>query len=110
MKFDLYTTDKKLLTPEEAAVALGCTAQILRMMARDPEKRKTLGFPVMAIGNRVKIPTAGLKRFLAGDTFTAETTAEKTAKSFYEELERSGVDKEAVVTRLSELVYDNEAV
>lgn len=110
MKFDLYTTDKKLLTPEEAAEALGCTAQLLRMAARDPVKRQTLGFQIMCIGNRVKIPTAGLRRFLDGNTFEVETSAEKTAKSFYDELERSGVDKEAVLTRLSELVYDNEAV
>lgn len=106
MKFDLYNTDKKLLTPEEAAESLGCTPQILRMMARDPEKRKTLGFPVMAIGNRVKIPRAGLIRFLEGSSFELETSNEKIAKQIYDELTRSGADKTEVICKLSELIFD----
>ena len=103
---ELLTTDKKILTAEEAAQIIGCTAQIIRIKARDPEKRKTLGFPVMAIGNRVKIPAAGLKRFLEGTSFELATTSENIAKQFYDELVRSGADKEQVIIKLSELIYD----
>lgn len=103
---ELLTTDKKILTAEEAAEVIGCTAQLIRIKARDPEKRKTLGFPIMCIGNRVKIPAAGLKRFLEGTSFDLNTTSERIAKQFYDELNRSGADKEQVVVKLSELVYD----
>lgn len=107
---EIRTTSKVVLTPDEACGVLGCTAQLLRMRARDPEKRRTLGFPIMAIGNRVKIPTKGLLRFLeGGEPFIVETNVDKIAKKFYDELILSGIsesDKESILIKLSELIYD----
>lgn len=108
---ELLTTEKNVLTAEEAAGLLGCTAQLLRMKARDPEKRRTLGFPIMAIGSRVKIPTRGLIKFLeGGESFIVESDAEKIARKFYDEMNRNGISsavKEKVLITLSELIYDN---
>ena len=62
---EIMTTDKIVLTPEEACGVLGCTAQLLRMRARDPDKRRTLGFPIMAdyallpVGERLIYATHG---------------------------------------------------
>lgn len=109
---ELLATKEPMISVEAAAGILGCTPQILRIKARDPEKRRTLGFPIMAIGSRVKIPTRGLIKFLeGGGDFIVETKAETIAKQFYDELVKSGIssaDKEKVVLKLSELIYDNE--
>lgn len=107
---ELLTTDKVILTCEEAAGILGCTPQLLRIRARDPEKRKTLGFPVMAVGSRVKVPVKGLIKFLEGGEFIIETSADRTAKRFYDELLERNIsqkDQEQIVIKLSEFIYDN---
>lgn len=57
---ELLKTDKLLLTPEEASVALDASPQTIRMAAHDG----TLGFPVSIMGSRVKIPRIPLLRFL----------------------------------------------
>lgn len=61
---ELKRYPKDMLTPAEAAKVLHCSAQGLRMTAR--EDPYSLGFPVAVIGGRVKIPRAGLIRFLEG--------------------------------------------
>lgn len=61
MKLDeLLTSDKLVITPEEAALVLGSNPQTIRMAAHDG----TLGFPVCIMGNRVKIPRIPFLRFL----------------------------------------------
>lgn len=107
---ELLKTDKCMITPEEAAGVLGCTAQLLRIKARDPEKRRTLGFPIMAVGNRVKIPVKGLIKFIeGGESFVIESTSDKIADKIYKEMSMSGLsqnEKEKILVRLSELIYD----
>ena len=53
-----------MLTPAQAASLLGCDPQGLRMTAR--EDPVSLGFPVVVIRSRVKIPRLPLIRFLEG--------------------------------------------
>lgn len=57
---ELLLSDKVMLTPEEASVALDSSPQTIRMAAHDG----TLGFPVSIFGSRVKIPRIPLLRFL----------------------------------------------
>ena len=51
-----------MLTPAEIAPILGSNPDTIRHMARtEPEK---LGFPVVIVGNRVKIPRRPFYRFM----------------------------------------------
>lgn len=54
------------ITPAVAARVLGCDPQWIRIVARDHPQR--LGFPVVVLGSRVKIPRVGFIRFMEGDT------------------------------------------
>ena len=57
------------LLPEEAAALLGCTPQSVRTAAR--QRPELLGFPVIVICNRVKIPKGPfLKALYGGDAPT----------------------------------------
>lgn len=104
---EIRETSKSMLTPDEVSGVLQCAPQMIRVRARDPELRKTLGFPVMAVGNRVKIPTKAFIRFIdGGDEFTIETSVDKLAKKLCSEIEKSGQHAEDVLIRLSEMIYD----
>lgn len=103
---EIRETSKSMLTPDEVSGVLGCAPQMIRVRARDPELRKTLGFPVMAVGNRVKIPTKAFIRFLDGDEFAVETSIDKLARKLCDEIEKSGQHAEKVLIRLSEMIYD----
>ena len=50
--------------PKEVADILGATAQGVRTWAR--QRPQDLGFPVICIGARVKIPKAGFIAFMNG--------------------------------------------
>ena len=51
---DMIRSEKPFVTPQDVADVLHCSAQIIRIQARDnPE---ALGFPVIRVGNRTKIP------------------------------------------------------
>lgn len=52
----LAMMDTVYITPAQAATALGCTPFYISQMAKDEQKRKDLGFPVIRVGNRTKIP------------------------------------------------------
>ena len=52
----LAEMDTVYITPAQAAEALGCTPFYISKMAKDEHKRKDLGFPVIRIGTRTKIP------------------------------------------------------
>ena len=52
---EIRASGKAFLTPAEAAGPLRCDPQALRLTAQQhPEK---LGFPVVCVGKRTKIPT-----------------------------------------------------
>lgn len=56
--------DRATITPAQAAEVLNCNPQYIRMQAReDPSK---LGFPVVCIGRRTKIPRLPFIAFIAG--------------------------------------------
>lgn len=61
---DLKSMTKEVITPDEAAKVLGCSSQYIRIAAR--ENRQLLGFPVVLIGRRVKIPRVAFINFLEG--------------------------------------------
>ena len=59
---EIKASDKSVLTPAEVAEVLGCDAQDVRIQARlSPEK---LGFPVIIIKSRTKIPRVPFLRFM----------------------------------------------
>ena len=53
---ELAKLDSVCITPEQAAPAIGCNSQWIRKMAEDEKKRNAIGFPVIRIGCRTKIP------------------------------------------------------
>lgn len=59
---EIKACDKSVLTPAEVAEVLGCDAQDVRIQARlAPEK---LGFPVIIIKSRTKIPRIPFLRYM----------------------------------------------
>lgn len=61
---EIESLPRETLTPAIVAKYLGCDQQQLRMQAR--ERPDLLGFPVICIGSRVKIPKAGFVAFCRG--------------------------------------------
>lgn len=61
---ELAKLDSVFLTPAQAAPALGCNPYLINLMANDEAKRSLLGFPVILIGCRVKIPRIPFLKFL----------------------------------------------
>ena len=59
---EIRASDKTFLTPADVAGVLAADAQSIRLQARGfPE---ALGFPVICVGNRTKIPRKPILRFL----------------------------------------------
>lgn len=59
---DIKNLDTELLTSEQIAGVLGCQAHSIRCQAHaDP---RSLGFPVIVIGRRVKIPRKPFIEFI----------------------------------------------
>ena len=54
------------IAPAVASRVLGCDPQWIRIVAREHPQR--LGFPVVVLGSRVKIPRVGFIRFMEGET------------------------------------------
>ena len=62
---DVKKMDAPVITAAVAGHVLGCDPHYIRLEARlHPEK---LGFPVIVIGKRVRIPRAAFVRYLEGD-------------------------------------------
>lgn len=59
---ELENMDRAVITPEVAASVLGCNAQVLRIQART--RPEALGFPVVCLGCRVKIPRLPFIKYL----------------------------------------------
>ena len=61
---EMRTLDREWLSPKEVASVLGCNAQGLRVWAKQcPEQ---LGFPVIIVKSRVKIPRKPFLTYLTG--------------------------------------------
>lgn len=59
---DIIVSNKIYLTPSDVAAILHCDPQCIRVQAQaDPVK---LGFPVIVIGTRVRIPRIPFLRYL----------------------------------------------
>lgn len=62
---------KEMLVPVDVAGLLGCKPYNINLQAqKDP---KALGFPVVVIGTRVRIPRLGFVRFMEGIQEEAST-------------------------------------
>lgn len=61
---ELKTMDKDVITPTVAAQVLGCDPQWIRVAAR--QNKALLGFPVVILGSRVKIPRQAFIKFMEG--------------------------------------------
>ena len=59
---EIRNSTKEVLTPAEIAEVLGCDPQDIRVQARTAPER--LGFPVIIIKSRTKIPRVPFLRFM----------------------------------------------
>ena len=60
----IETMEKTILIPSQVAPILGTDPQTVRMMARQMPER--LGFPVIVMKSRVKIPRLPFIKFIKG--------------------------------------------
>lgn len=61
---EVRESDKVMLVPADVAPILGCDPYNINLQAQqDPSK---LGFPVIVLRRRVKIPREGFLRFMEG--------------------------------------------
>lgn len=61
---ELKALDSAVLTCKQVASVLKCSEQTLHMQAQ--QKPEMLGFPVVCIGNRVKIPRIPFINYIEG--------------------------------------------
>ena len=62
---DIENMDRSTLTPAIVSSYLGCDQQTLRLQAR--QRPDLLGFPVVCVGTRVKIPKEPFLAFCRGE-------------------------------------------
>lgn len=62
----IRTIEKPTITPALAAQVIGCDPHYIRIAAR--QKPEQLGFPVIVVGTRTKIPRIPFIRFVEGTT------------------------------------------
>lgn len=66
---EIKASDKTMLTPSDVCNVLGCAPYSINQQVKaDP---KSLGFPVMRSGNRVKIPRLAFIAFMEGRTYAS---------------------------------------
>ena len=61
---DIRQIDREYLLPREVADILGTDAQAIRVCARS--NPAALGFPVVRLGTRIKVPRLPFLRFMEG--------------------------------------------
>lgn len=61
---ELRSMETEVLTPDMVARATECDPQYIRVAAR--EEPELLGYPVILVGNRVKIPRRAFIRWMEG--------------------------------------------
>lgn len=62
---DIKQMEKDIITPAEAAQVVGCDPQLIRLEAR--ERPENLGFPVIIVRSRIKIPRMAFIKYMEGD-------------------------------------------
>lgn len=63
---EIINSTKETLTPGDVAPVLNCDPHSIRVQARDCPER--LGFPVVRVGSRTKIPRQQFLRFMGVTT------------------------------------------
>lgn len=66
---EMKRSAKEVLTPQDVAEVLGCDPQNVRILAR--QRPELLGFPVIVIKNRVKIPRRAFLKYITGEEVQA---------------------------------------
>ncbi len=61
---EIAQLDRPYLTPAQAAPILNCNPYFISLMAKTEENRKALGFPVIRMGTRTKIPRIPFLRIM----------------------------------------------
>lgn len=61
---EIRQSDKLWLTPADIAPVLGCDPQVIRIQAHTAPER--LGFPVVVVKSRTKIPRIPFLNFIGG--------------------------------------------
>lgn len=61
---DLRSMDRETITPAIASKVLNCDPQWIRVAAH--QNKSLLGFPVMILNSRVKIPRLAFIKFMEG--------------------------------------------
>lgn len=61
---DMVGMEGAYLVPEQVADVLGCSGYAINVAAKKPETRERLGFPVIMIGSRCKIPRIPFLHFM----------------------------------------------
>lgn len=59
---EIKRMDSVMITPAIAAPVIGCDPQLIRLQAR--ERPELLGFPVVVVGTRTKIPRIPFIRYI----------------------------------------------
>ena len=62
---DIKQSDKDILTCADVSEVLKCDPYTLHVQAQ--QRPEMLGFPVICVGNRVKIPRKAFPRFMEGE-------------------------------------------
>lgn len=60
----LAQMDREFLIPKEVAPILGVSPYAISLMAKSPTERVLLGFPVVRVGTRTKIPRIPFLHFM----------------------------------------------
>lgn len=60
----MQDNERTYYTPKEVGKILGCTPYSINIQAK--RHKESLGFPVIMIGNRVKIPKLAFHNFMNG--------------------------------------------
>lgn len=75
---DIEALPRETISACEAAAVIGCNPQLLRIQARqDPQ---ALGFPVICLPKRVKIPKAGFIAWFRGNAHLIREGAEEPCR------------------------------
>lgn len=61
---NIKSLDRTMITPALAAEVIGCDPHFIRLAAR--QKPELLGFPVIVVGTRTKIPRIPFIRYVEG--------------------------------------------
>ena len=60
---EIRETEKEFLTPDDIREVLGCSPYSINVQAKEDASK--LGFPVMILGTRVKIPRLGFLHWIS---------------------------------------------